>query len=111
MHPLKSICLLAWLLLFAAQLGLLLPAAGVDSYWAILLAAPLLLPLKGLIADARYTYKWLGFLTLIYFCVGISELAANPQLKLYGFVTVGASLALFLGGIYYARYLGFRGQR
>ncbi len=110
MHPLKLVCILSWLALFVAQLSLLLPAGEVEYYWIILLAAPLLLPLRGLISDAVYTYRWIGFLTLIYFCVGISELVVNPALRYYGLATVAASLALFLASIYYARFLGIRGS-
>ncbi len=78
------------------------------NYWMILLALPLLLPFKGLIGDRRYTYKWIGFLTMAYFCIGISELVSNPELRIYGFATSVASILLFLASIYYARYLGLR---
>ena len=108
MHPFKLLCLFAWALLFGSQLYLLLPVNSVAYYWVILLAAPLLLPLKGLIGDSRYTYKWVGFLILVYFCIGASELVVNPDLRLYGFGTTGGSLLLFLGSIYYARLLGRR---
>lgn len=108
MHPLKLVCVFAWLILFVAQLSLLLPPGEIEYFWVILLAAPLLLPLRGLISDAAYTYKWIGFLTLVYFCVGVSELVVNPALKAYGYATVAASLVLFLASIYYARFLGIR---
>jgi uncharacterized membrane protein len=64
--------------------------------------------LKGLIRDQRYTYKWVGFMALIYFCVGISELVANPELKFYGFATTISSIVFFLTSIYYVRYLASR---
>jgi len=73
-----------------------------------LLVLPLLIPLRGLLGDRRYTYKWIGFVTLLYFCIGISELFSNPELRLYGFATTIASTSLFLASIYYARYLGLR---
>ena len=44
-------------------------------------------------------------MTLVYFCVGISELVSNPLLRVYGFGTTISSTLLFLASIYYARYL------
>jgi len=105
MHGLKITCLLSWLILLGLQLSLPL---FTDNYWLLLLALPLLIPLRGLLGDRRYTYKWIGFLTLLYFCIGISELFSNPQLRLYGSATTIASTLLFLASIYYARYLGLR---
>ena len=108
MHPLKAISLLSWFSLLAFQLYLLWPVHGIDYYWVILLALPLLLPVKGLLFDQRYTYQWVGFMTMVYFCIGISELLANPQLRVYGLGTTVSSTLLFLASIYYARYLGLQ---
>ena len=44
-------------------------------------------------------------MTLFYFCVGISELVSNPDLKIYAFLTTILSTTLFIGDIYYTRYL------
>jgi uncharacterized membrane protein len=65
----------------------------------------LLLPMKGLIVNRLYTYKWIGFLALFYFCVGISELVTNPALRLYSYLTTMLSIVLFIASIYYTRYL------
>jgi uncharacterized membrane protein len=105
MHGLKITCLLSWLTLVGLQLSLPLLTT---NYWLLLLVLPLLIPLRGLLGDRRYTYKWIGFVTLLYFCIGISELFSNPELRLYGFATTIASTSLFLASIYYARYLGLR---
>jgi hypothetical protein len=78
MHPLKITCILSWIGLLAFQLSLLLPAAAVSYYWAGILVLALLLPARGLFSTQRYTYKWIGFMTLFYFCVGVSELVSNP---------------------------------
>ena len=102
MHPLKLISLIAWTCLLLSQVALLWPALEISLYWS--------LPLIGLLRARRYTYKWIGFLTLFYFCIGVSELAVNPELRLYGFATTLASLGLFLASIYYARYLGLQQQ-
>ena len=108
MHLLKIASLLSWLGLLACQLYLLWPANEVHYYWVILAALPLLIPIKGLLSDQRYTYRWIGFMTLAYFCIGISELVANPQLRVYGLGTTVSSTLLFLASIYYARYLGLQ---
>lgn len=108
MHPLQATALTFWLCLLLLQLSLLLPASGAGYYWSLPLIGLLLIPIRGLYRGRRYTYKWIGFLTLLYFCVGISELVSNPALRVYGFGTTLSSLGLFLSGIYYARYLGLQ---
>ena len=108
MHPLKLTSLLSWASLLLVQLSLLWPGHHVDLYWAALAIFPLTLQATGLWRDRRYTYKWIGFLTLVYFCIGISELVSNPELKLYALGTTLSSTVLFLATIYYARFLAVR---
>ena len=108
MHRLKIISLFSWTALLVLQIALPWMNDPQGNYWLLLLVLPLLLPLRGLLGDKRYTYKWTGFLTLLYFCIGISELVSNPQLQIYGFGTSIASMLLFLASIYYARYLGLQ---
>lgn len=105
MPSLRIVSLVSWCGLFLAQLSLLRPGFGIDLHWILLLAAPLLLPLPGLWRNRLYTYRWVGFITLVYFCIGISEWVANPALRLYGLATAVCSIALFLASIYHARYL------
>lgn len=105
MHSLKALSLLSWFSLLICQLALFWPAYEVDIYWGLLLVLPLLFPARGLLKNRLYTYRWIGFMTMVYFCVGISELVSNPQLRLYGFATTISSTLLFLASIYYARYL------
>jgi len=111
LHPLKTISLLAWLSLLAFQLSLFWPGSGVDNYWAACLTIALLIPARGLLTAQRYTYKWIGFLTMAYFCIGISELVSNPELRIYGYGTTVSSTLLFLASIYFARYLGLRTRK
>ena len=108
MHSLKIISLLSWAALLVFQIALPWMHHPQGNYWLLLLVLPLLIPLNGLLRNQRYTYKWIGFLTLLYFCIGISELVSNPDLRIYGFGTSMASMLLFLASIYYARYLGLQ---
>ena len=103
--------MLSWLVLLGFQCSLALPVMDVDYYWVLLLTLPLLFPLKGLLNDRLYTYRWIGYMTLIYFCVGVSELVSNPMLRMYGFATTIASTSLFIASIYYARYLGIKARQ
>ena len=105
MHPLKIISLLSWISLLAFQLSLFWPASGFNRYLASCLVILLLIPSRGLLRSQAYTYKWIGFLTMVYFCLGISELMFNPDLRIYGFGTTLASMLLFIASIYYARFL------
>ena len=107
-HPLKLISLLSWGILLLFQLSLLWPGYQIDLYWVALLVFPLTLPAAGLWQERKYTYNWIGYLTLFYFCIGISELVANPELRLYAFGTTASSTILFLATVYYARFLGLQ---
>lgn len=105
-HPLKLTSLIALVGLILSQLGLLLWL--VNDYRvaiACVLTLPLLFPLKGLLNDRRYTYKWVGFLTLLYIAIGISESFSNPELRLYGILTIVFSSLLFISSVYYSRFL------
>ena len=105
-HPLKIVCLVSLIGLLATQLSLLVwPVSEIAWYWVLLLSLPLLLPLRGFIINHLYTYKWAGFLTLFYFCLGISELVSNPDLKVYAYLTTVLSTLLFISDIYYTRFL------
>jgi uncharacterized membrane protein len=111
-HPLKLICLvcLPGLLLTQASL-LLIKDNPINLYWIIFVTVPLLFPLKGFFLDTLYTYRWAGFLTLFYFCIGISELFSSPELNTYALLTSVFSTFLFLACIYYARYLAMIKQQ
>lgn len=106
MHPLQVVSLVSWSLLLLAQISLFLPATGANPYWAGILVIALLIPAHGLFGGRRYTYKWIGFLTMVYFCIGVAELVSTPALRLYAFTTTISSMLLFWSSIYFARYLG-----
>ena len=105
-HPLKLISLISIFTLIFCQLGLI---AQMESMLGLLFGAvliiPLLIPLKGLLQDQRYTFKWVGFLTLFYFSIGISEGFVSPENRLYSILTVSFSCLLFLSSVYYSRFL------
>ena len=111
MHPLKIISLFSWAVLLAFQTSLLWPGSNVNYFWGALLVIALLLPLKGLLVERLYTYRWIGFMTLVYLCIGISELFSNPHLRVYGFGTTISSMLLFLASIYYARRLALAADK
>lgn len=111
-HPLKLICLICLPGLLLTQASLFLIKEGpLNLYWMLIVTLPLLLPLKGFFLDVLYTYRWTGFLTLFYFCIGISELFSSPELKTYALFTSVFSTFLFLATIYYARHLAMMKQQ
>ena len=48
---------------------------------------------------------------MAYFCLGISELMFNADLRVYGFGTTVSSMLLFMASIYYARYLKLQARK
>lgn len=71
----------------------------------IALAVPLLFPLRGLLHGRRYTHLWAGFLSLLYFTLGIDAwYNAAAGTAWLGAMTVLFSVLLFVGTIVFARY-------
>ncbi len=105
-HPLRLLSLMALVGLIGSQLGLVFWLETEFRYLiAAILVFPLLLPVRGVIANRHYTFKWTGFLTLLYFCIGVSEAFVNPEHRLYSSLTLLFSCLLFFTSIYYSRYL------
>jgi len=105
-HPLNFISLTALIGQILNQLSLLLWVEGNIRYvLAPLFMLPLLIPLYGLLKDKLYTYRWTGFLTMLYFMIGVSEAFSNSALRIYAVLTLILTLALFLSVMYYSRYL------
>ena len=105
-HPLKVISLLSLGGLMVSQASLIWWLEGMTGWVAAaLLGLPLLLPLRGLLIGRLYTFKWIGFVTLFYVAIGISESFTTPQLRIYGILTLVFSCSLFISSIYYSRYL------
>ncbi len=68
----------------------------------IVLLAPLMFPLRGLLHGRAYTHAWAAFLALFYFVLGVASLS-NPVSTLYGSLQVISSVLMFLGCIFYVR--------
>jgi uncharacterized membrane protein len=69
------------------------------------LAIPLLFPLRGIIHARRYTHQWIGFLSLLYFMIGVDVWYNQPGVeRLLGIAMVVCSLLLLTGSSLYARY-------
>lgn len=68
------------------------------------LLAPLLFPLRGLLAGKCYTYSWSSFLALFYFVIGAGDAYSSILDKRYGMLLIIASLLWYIGSIGYVRY-------
>ena len=74
------------------------------SVLLLVLVAPLLVPMRGLLNGRRYTHGWVGFVALFYFALGV-DVAYNDQAeRLYGVLEIVFSLSLFLGCTLYLRF-------
>ncbi len=105
-HPLKLLTLISIAALIINQLSLIVTSEEEYRWWiSAVLVLPLLFPLKGLWTDRRYTYKWTGFLPMLYFFIGVSEDFVASGSSFYGSVNILASGVLFIASMYYSRYL------
>ncbi|MEX1082023.1 MAG: DUF2069 domain-containing protein [Halofilum sp. (in: g-proteobacteria)] len=99
-HLLLLVLLLNWLTWLS-------PAERVPvSVMLLIVAAPLLLPLRGLLHGRIYTHAWASFLALPYFAFGVDAIAAGVRPEWLGWAAVIASLALFTGATGYTRLRG-----
>jgi uncharacterized membrane protein len=96
-------------LLTAAYLGLIVlqaawhglaPAPLGNESWilAAVAVAPLLLPLRGLLAGNLRSMTWAGYLVMLYLVVGVMEAWANPPQRIPALVQVGL-VTLFIGSV------------
>ena len=69
------------------------------------LAVPLLFPLRGIIHARRYTHQWIGFLSMLYFVIGVDVWYNHETTEqLLGMLMVILSMLLMVGSSMYARY-------
>jgi uncharacterized membrane protein len=76
----------AWIALLALQVVwhavLPSPHGAANIYLAIAAAAPLLLPVKGVLSGSLRAMTWAGYLAMLYLVIGVMEAWANPPQRL-----------------------------
>jgi len=98
-----SLSLILLIVLCLAWEGFLAPLKP-DGSNLILKAAPLLLPLFGVLKGRRYTYQWSSMFILIYFTEGAVRAWSDQGLSaLLAFIEVLLSLTYFGCAIFYAK--------
>jgi uncharacterized membrane protein len=80
------------------------PSTHSGTVIALLLIAPLLLPLPGLLRGKPYTHAWTSLLALFYVLLSMTEVLANPQERIAAGAVLLASLLLFSGCVLYVRF-------
>ena len=97
-------------LLAAALLGACVVAAALATFaWPASLARlailllPLLLPLRGLVRGQRRTFAWATLCVTPYFIYGLTEVIANPAVRVAAGAVLFASLAWFVSLVNYLR--------
>ena len=70
---------------------------------AALLLVPLALPLRGLLRGDRRTYAWATLCLTPHFVYALTELVANPPLRVHAAAMLLLSLALMVGLVGYLR--------
>lgn len=72
--------------------------------WLLLKAAPLLLPLFGILHGRRYTYQWSSMLILLYLTEGVVRATTDAGLsQKLAIAEVALSLVFFVCAIAYVR--------
>jgi uncharacterized membrane protein len=72
--------------------------------WAALMLLPLLMPIRGLLRGDRRTHAWATFCVAPYFLYGLTEVIANPTVRVAAAAILFASLAWFVALIAYLRF-------
>lgn len=103
LQAIASISLISLILVCLAWEGWLAPLRPGGSL-LILKAAPLLLPLFGILRGKRYTYQWASMFILIYFTEGAVRAWSDSGLAArFGMVEIMLTVAFFVSSILYAR--------
>jgi len=96
-HLLLIGLLLAWLT------WLLPPPPGLVLPFLVLMLAPLLIALRGLLHGRRYTCAWTSLLSVFYFAHGVAAAGTPGISRTLGLIEVALSLGLFTGCVMYAK--------
>lgn len=74
-----------------------------EGSWMMLKAAPLLVPLFGLLHGRRYTYQWGCMFVLLYFMEGVVRMNDPGGVALLARIEIALTLAAFVVMMWYAR--------
>jgi len=95
---------LALIVLLGAWYGWLSPPTRIPVIPVlIIIVAPLLIPLPGLLFRRTYTYQWSIFLALAYFTHGVVETFGAPADRGYAVLEIVLTLSWFLAAIVFVR--------
>lgn len=72
--------------------------------WTVAVLLPVLLPLPGLLRGRRRTYAWATLCVTPYFVYGLTEVVANPGVRLAAGAILLASLAWFVALVAFLRW-------
>jgi len=79
--------------------GLLPRPLGAGNWLLAMLAtAPLLLPLKGLLAGSLRSMTWAGYLVMLYLVIGVMEAWSNPAQRIPA-LTQTILVVIFVGSV------------
>lgn len=99
-----ALAALAGLILLCLAWELWLAPLRPGGSWLALKAAPLALPLVGILAGRRYTFQWTSMLSLAYFAEGaVRSFAETGASRALAAGEVALSLALLAASISFAR--------
>jgi len=102
LNPSRALLTAAYLALIVLQPAwhALAPSPLGNENWilAAVAVAPLLLPLRGLLAGSLRSMTWAGYLVMLYLVVGVMEAWANPPQRIPALFQVGL-VALFIGSV------------
>lgn len=94
----------------AAALAACVVAAGLSSArwptslaWTFGMLLPIAAPLPGLLRGSRHTYAWATLCVAPYLVYGVTEIVANPAVRVAAAAILIASLAWFVALITYLR--------
>ncbi|MBA1147035.1 DUF2069 domain-containing protein [Ectothiorhodospiraceae bacterium WFHF3C12] len=103
-HRAAAGCYLALFALLAAWLLWLDPPPDpLVSVAAAVLLAPLLVPVRGVLAGRRYTLAWSTMFILLYFLHGVATAAGPPPGRWLGLAEASLSVAYFVLALVYVR--------
>ncbi|WEM42892.1 DUF2069 domain-containing protein [Photobacterium sp. DA100] len=99
-----NVGLLAWVALWQAALS---PHPHLNSMiMAVIWIAPLLLPLRGILAGKPYTHAWANFILMFYFLHALTILWVDGGERWLALVELVLTTGAFMANILFARHRG-----